>query len=100
MADIDIDKIAGIHRQIDLVLLQDWDPIGVAHEPQAQDEYRGYVRGVFDVAVLTRSAQAIVEHLVKIEQERMGFSGPGKCEALLPVAQKILDLVSDVGPLP
>jgi hypothetical protein len=46
MADIDIDKIAEIHRQIDSVLLRDWDPIGVAHVPQAQDEYRGYVRGV------------------------------------------------------
>ena len=96
----DIDKIADIHRQIDSVLLRDWDPIGVAHAPQAQNEYRGYVRGVFDVAVQTRSARTVAEHLVKIEREYMGLSGPRQLETRLPVAQKILDLVSNVEPLP
>jgi len=31
MQDFDIDKIAEIHRQVDAVLLRDWDPIGVAN---------------------------------------------------------------------
>ena len=100
MANIDIDKIAEIHRQIDVVLLHDWDPIGVAHAPQAQDEYRGYVRGVYDVAVQTRSAQAVAEHLVKIEREHMGLSGFRRWRKRIPVARKILDLVSEVGPIP
>jgi hypothetical protein len=100
MAEIDIDKIAEIHRQIDSVLLRDWDPIGVAHAPQAQDEYRGYVRGVYDIAVQTRSASAVAEHLVKMEREHMGLSCSPDWKARLPVAQKILDLVADVVPLP
>jgi len=100
MANIDIDKIAEIHRQIDVVLLHDWDPIGVAHVPQAQDEYRGYVRGVYDVAVQTRSAQAVAEHLVKMEREHMGLSGFRRWRKRIPVARKILDLVSEVGPIP
>jgi hypothetical protein len=95
----DIDKIAEIHRQIDLVLLRDWDPIGVADVPEAQDEYHGYCRGVYDVAVKTRSAHAVAEHLIRVERDRMGLSFRS-AGALLPVAQKILDLVADVGPLP
>lgn len=100
MDKMDIDKIAEIHRQIDVVLLRDWDPIGVAHEPHAQDEYRSYVRGVYDVAVQTRSAQAVAEHLVKIEREYMGIRGFRRWRKRLPVAMKILNLVSEVGPIP
>jgi hypothetical protein len=27
------------HSAIQSILLRDWDPIGVSHHPQAQDEY-------------------------------------------------------------
>jgi len=100
MPDIDIDKIAEIHRQIDAVLLRDWDPIGVAHAPEAQDEYRGYVRGAYDVAVQTRSPQAVAKYLVKMERVDMGLSGFRWWRRRIPIAQKILDLVSEVGSLP
>jgi hypothetical protein len=96
MANIDIDKIAEVHRQIDAILLHDWDPIGVANYPQAQDEYRNYVRGVYDVAVQTRSAQAVAEHLAEIARERMGLSGVGGWQKCLLASKKILDLVSGV----
>jgi hypothetical protein len=99
MAEIDIDKIAEIHRQIDSVLLHDWDPIGVGHVPECFNEYSRYVRGVYDVAVETRSARAVAEHLVKMERGHMGLSGWRRWKTRLPVAQKILNLVSDVGPL-
>lgn len=94
----DIDKIAEIHRQIDSMLLRDWDPIGVADVPEAQDEYRGYCRGVYDVAVRTRSARAVAEHLVRVERDGMGFS-EASVDRLLPVAQKILDLVAEAEPI-
>ena len=101
MNEIDIDKIAEIHRQIDAVLLHRLvDQIGVAGVPDTQDEYRGYVRGVYDVAVGTRSARAVAEHSVKMERGHMGLSGWRRWKARLPVAQKILDLVSEVGPIP
>jgi hypothetical protein len=95
----DIDKIAEVHRKIDAVLLRDWDPIGVANIPKAQDEYRGYCRGVYDVAVKTRSARAIAEHLFHIARDRMGLS-PQSPDQMLSVGQKILDLVAEAGPLP
>ena len=95
MRESDIDKIAEMHRQIRVVLAREWDPIGVGDAPGALDEYYGYVRGVYDIAIETRSAQAIVEHLVKIERESMELP-MRRPRRLLPVAQKILDLVSDV----
>ncbi len=36
-----------IQDSIRQVLLHDWDPIGVADEPAAQDEYDAYVGGVY-----------------------------------------------------
>ena len=100
MDEIDIDKIAEIHRQIEAVLLHEWDPIGVVGVAEAQNEYRGYVRGVYDVAVGTRSARAIAKHLVEMERGHMGLSGWRRWKARLPVAKKVLELVSRVGPLP
>ncbi len=100
MSDIDIDKVAEVQRQIGSVLLQDWDPLGVRGIPEARSEYSGYVRGVYDLAVATRSARAVAEHLVKLERGHMALSGWRRWKARLPVAQKILGLVADVGPLP
>jgi hypothetical protein len=99
MQEIDVDQVAEIHRQIERVLLREWDPIGLKDVPEAQDEYRGYCRGVYDVAVQTRSARAVSEHLLKIEQEVIGLSFRS-ADTLVAVAQKILDLVVDAGPLP
>jgi hypothetical protein len=79
--------------------LKNWDPIGVADIAEAKDEYRGYCRGVYDAAVRTRSAHAIAEHLFHIARDRMGLS-PRSPKQMLPVGQKILDLVAEVGPLP
>jgi len=61
---------------------------------------RSIVRAVYDVAVTTRSARAVAEHLVKMERGHMGLSGWRRWKARLPVAQKILELVADMGPLP
>ena len=100
MQDFDVDKIAEIHRQLDALLLRDWNPIGVPEIPQTADEYRSYVRSVYDVAVGTRSAQAVAEFLVRLEREHMGLTVLRGWKARLSVAQKILDLVQDVGPIP
>lgn len=94
MPEIDIDKIAEFHRQIGVVLLQDWDPIGVAAIKTAQDEYDGYVREVWDIAVGTGSAEAVAKHLAKIERESMGLFGFRRAKRLLPVAQKIITLAT------
>jgi hypothetical protein len=96
MSSEHIDRIAEVHRQIESVLLRDWDPIGVGEVPQAQDEYRDYVRGVYDVAVQTCSAEAVAKYLVNIERKTIGLSAWGfrPWKKRLPVAQKIIGLAA------
>jgi hypothetical protein len=96
---MDIDFIAEVHRKIEDVLLNDWDPIGVAGVPEAQDEYRGYVRRVYDVAVSNRSAKAISKLLVSFERDSMGLHAR-KPDELDSVANKILELVANCKALP
>jgi hypothetical protein len=95
MRESDIDKIAEIHRQMRVVLARDWDPIGVGDGPEAFNEYFGYVRGAYDVAVTTRSAEAVARHLLVVEQEAMGLS-PRSVREVLPVGEKIVHLVSEI----
>ena len=95
MRESDIDKIAGIHQQMRVVLARDWDPIGVGDAPGAFDEYFDYVRGAYDVAVTTRSPEAVARHLLEMEQGRMGLSARSVRE-VLPVGEKIVQLVSEI----
>jgi hypothetical protein len=95
MYESDIDKIAEIHRQIRVVLARDWDPIGVGDTPGALDEYFGYVRGAYDVAIETRSAETVARHLIEIECDRMGLHRRS-FRKVLPVGEKIVHLVSQI----
>lgn len=65
-------------REIRRVLMQVWDPIGVKHEPNAQDEYDSYVGGIFDLLAGGVSDDGISDHLWNIVTERMGL--PAKKE--------------------
>jgi len=95
MRESDIDKIAEIHRQMRVVLVRDWDPIGVGDAPGAFDEYFSYVRGAYDVAVETRSPEAVAQHLIEIECDRMGLHRRSVRE-VLPVGETIVHLVSEI----
>ena len=96
MNEIDIDKIANIHREIEAVLLRDWDPIGVANESKAQNEYRNYVRPVYDIALRTRSPKEIADFLAKTERETIGLSVASSEPNRMSAARKILALVSEI----
>ena len=95
MRESDIDKISEIHRQMRVVFARDWDPIGVGDAPGAFDEYFSYVRGAYDVAVETRSPEAVAQHLIEIECDRMGLHRRSVRE-VLPVGEKIVHLVSEI----
>ena len=61
-------------RMRDLIMRQ-WDPIGVKKIPEAADEYDGYVAELLELVSLHTSAQALFEHLWRIETEYMGLPG-------------------------
>ncbi len=67
-----------IRAEIRRVLMTVWDPIGIRNEPNAQDEYDGYLGGVFALLTGGASDDQINEHLLRIVIERMGL--PAKKE--------------------
>lgn len=77
-----------IQESIRLVLLRDWDPIGVQDVTEAQDEYDSYVGGVYRLLASGATAQEIAEHLFRIEMFQMGLSTSNSA-SLLAVAEKL-----------
>jgi hypothetical protein len=57
------------------ILLEEWDPIGVADVPEAQDEYDAYVPGVHRLLIHRASARDVFDYLWQIETEHMGLCG-------------------------
>jgi len=50
-------------RAIRRVLLEVWDPIGIGDEPNAQDEYDGYVGPIFELLAVGKSDSEIEQYL-------------------------------------
>ena len=63
------------HEAIRAILLKEWDPIGVSHIPEAQDEYDRYVGGVYGLLITRVDRHALFFHPWQIETDRMGLSG-------------------------
>lgn len=70
-----IDKATSrrIRVQIRHVLLDVWDPIGVKDEPNAQDEYDGYVGPIFDLLSGGATDQQLTDRLLYFVNDRMGL---------------------------
>jgi len=52
-----------IRVQIRHILLQSWDPIGIRDEPNAQDEYDGYIGKLYELLVRGAAYSEVVEYL-------------------------------------
>ena len=64
-----------MHARVRAILMQDWDPIGVADEPKAADEYDKYVPAIVAMLRTGPSADALAAHLLQIETTAMGLAG-------------------------
>jgi hypothetical protein len=61
-----------VRSAIRRVFLEVWDPIGISDEPNAQDEYDGYIGRAFELLTTGGSDKEIVEYLSWITG-RMGM---------------------------
>ena len=93
--ELDPKRVKQLLKEVEMVLWQDWDPIGVNKTPEAKGEYGSYAGAVFTVAFKTRSVMAIAEHLMSVENSSMGYAKRDP-KGLLPVAEKILKIVENV----
>src|SRR5262245_33706874 len=88
--DIREKRTREIQEQIRQVLLQDWDPIGVADIPEARAEYDSYVGGVYRLLAQHAAPATVAAHLASIEGDQMGL--PASPASRLAVATKLCSL--------
>jgi hypothetical protein len=88
-----IDKTTSrlIRSQIRKVLLHVWDPIGIQDEPNAQDEYDGYVGEIYALLVEKATAQQVTNRLLYIVQERMGLDA-ATAEDMRPTVRALREI--------
>jgi hypothetical protein len=84
---IDKEKSRKIRVQIRHVLMSKWDPIGVADEPCAADEYDMYIGDVFELLRGAATDAEIAKYLRWVETERMGLTDESG-NALMPEATR------------
>ena len=76
-----------IRVQIRHVLLDVWDPVGIRDEPNAQDEYDGYVGPIFDLLSGGATDEQLKDRLLYVVNETMGLSATSA--AMLPTIRAL-----------
>jgi len=76
------------------ILLHEWDPIGVADIPEAQDEYDSYVVEVYVLLIQHEPRQKLIDYLWWLETVHIGLPGNRRrteqiVDRLLQVRQEI-----------
>ena len=87
---IDKYESSRVRVQIRGVLLNVWDPIGVRNDPNAQDEYDGYLGDIFELLVRRASRKKIVEYLYWVASVRMGMDA--KRSDMLPTVEALMKI--------
>lgn len=89
-----LDRARRYHEAIHAILLREWDPIGIADEPNAQDEYDSYIHEVHGMLIRHEPRHRLVDHLWWIETEHMGlFGNRSRTEA---VADRLIGLREEI----
>jgi hypothetical protein len=86
-------KARETHRKIAEILMQEWDPIGVAGILEAQDEYDAYVAEVFRLLTRRASLQQLFEYLWWVETVHMALRGDR--QRTQAVAERLTRLVPE-----
>jgi hypothetical protein len=77
-----------IRVEIRRVFLDTWDPIGIRDEPNAQDEYDGYIGEVFELLANGSPDSKILDYLFEAAHEHMGLSSSRR-EDMLPTVVEL-----------
>jgi hypothetical protein len=64
-----------ILQKINELLLKEWDPIGVAETPGAEDEYSQYAEFIHKIIQGSSSHRELFAYLWELETEHMGLKG-------------------------
>lgn len=89
-----VEKARRYHSAIREILLKEWDPIGVGHFPEAQDEYDGYVWQVYRLLSHRASDREIFDHLWWLETSHMGLCGDR--QRTQKIAERLANLIDEM----
>ena len=73
-----------------LVLLIDWDPIGILGYANAMDEYDSYANGICHLLQKGATRDMLIAHLDRLEKREMGLTGERRAQT--QVAEKLLEI--------
>jgi|SRR5579871_570516 len=79
-----------LHGFVRLVLLVDWDPIGILGNINAMDEYDSYAAGICRLLQAGATRDKLIAHLDRLEKQAMGLPGERRSQA--EVAEKLLEV--------
>ena len=78
------------------VLLCEWDPIGVADVPQAQDEYDSYISQIYGLLIRREPKHKLIDFLWWVETEHMQLYGNrGRTERVAELLMQLNGNVED-----
>ncbi|MGD8520816.1 MAG: hypothetical protein PVF56_06690 [Desulfobacterales bacterium] len=82
------------HNAIKMILLKEWDPIGVSDIPEANDEYDSYVSGVYKRLISRSTQKELYDFLWEVETQHMGLIGNrSHTEAIAKKLIKLVDII-------
>ena len=73
-----------LRSEIARVLLDVWDPIGIADEPLAQDEYDAYIGPILELLLHRASDEELMDYLYSVVWKSMGLSPPLGRQDMIP----------------
>lgn len=82
-----------LEEKVRMLLLSDWDPIGVKDMPSASSEYNAYVQEICGMLRDGGDRHVIFEYLWRLETEHMGLAGNRNSTSLF--AAQLLTLEED-----
>jgi len=68
-------KIKRLIDELDQILWDQWDPIGVNNAPEARDEYSSYSPVLLKLLCEHATEQEVLQYLRRIETVNMGLAG-------------------------
>ena len=82
-----IDKAESRRIRVEMrhVLLEVWDPIGIKDEPNAQDEYDGYIGELYDLLVSRADDSQLIEYLYSAAHDHMGLDSVSRSDMVTTV---------------
>lgn len=70
-----LERARTLHDAIRHVLTKEWDPIGIADIPRAQDEYDSYIPTIYRLLIRREPVSEVFDYLWWAETEHMTLRG-------------------------